>query len=179
MRYDVIFQGFSGPPSHHATEEAAVQAVFGVPSATARVLLDSAPCVVKEGVDERDARRFVNAFRYIGADCSVKPLEETPRIETDPDLREAVAAVMEPRPYSSGSYSAYDPWGKEGLAWQNATPVATQTLIDAPKNARALLADIDPSLAEPDDSQTQFASGGGFYPELAEDDAPAGEGSED
>lgn len=179
MRYDVIFQGFSGPPSHHATEEAAVQAVFGVPSATARALLESAPCVVKEGVDERDARRFLNAFRYIGADCSVKPLEETPLIETDPDLREAVAAVMEPRPQSSGSYSTYDPWGKEGLAWQSEAPVANQTLLDAPRNARALLADIDPNLAAPDDSQTQLASGGGFYPELPEGGAPEGEGSED
>lgn len=85
--YDVILMGFPGAPRVGGTPAAAIAGVFGIPLDVAARLVERAPSIVKQGVDELDARRYHNAFHYIGAECrfrEVAPLpEESLRLDVD------------------------------------------------------------------------------------------------
>ena len=93
--YDVILMGFPAAPRVGGTPAAAIAGVFGIPLETAARLVERAPSVVKRGVGELDARRYRNAFAYIGAECrfrEVAPVAED-SLRLDVDSKSFVRAV--------------------------------------------------------------------------------------
>jgi hypothetical protein len=76
MLYDVILVGFPDGARVGDSPAAALSDVFGIDFSTATRLLKNVPSVVKEGVPEPDARRYLAAFRYIGADARFRAHEE-------------------------------------------------------------------------------------------------------
>lgn len=78
MIYDVVFLGFLGQPATGESPARAIARAFGVPEERGADIARTVPCVVRYGVTEAVARKYHNAFTYIGARCEFRP--SNPRV---------------------------------------------------------------------------------------------------
>ncbi len=70
--YDVIFLGFLRSPTTGGTPAQAIAKVFEIPEDRALSIANTVPCVVRWGVTEAVARKYHNAFVYLGAECEFR-----------------------------------------------------------------------------------------------------------
>lgn len=79
--YDVILVGFPDGPNIADTPGKAIAQVFGIPEASAEQMAASAPTVVRTNVSEEVARKYFNAFAFIGATCEFRISQPEPEPE--------------------------------------------------------------------------------------------------
>lgn len=150
--YDVIFVGFPNSPRVGGSPANAIAEVFGIPPDAAERLVLRAPSIVKRAVSEKDAKRYHNAFRYIGAECAFRPVasEEPLRLDLasgDFDrLRPRVDTADPPSEFAPPDFPAQDTW-----AFEDTTPPSDPE-ADAPE-AELLRLDTEAD-AEPRDEGT-------------------------
>ncbi len=85
--YDVILVGFPTGPTVGDSAAAAIAEVFGVSADAAERMVARMPTVVKSGVPEAIARKYYNAFVYMGAQCNFRLSGDQPATaETSPGL---------------------------------------------------------------------------------------------
>lgn len=77
MLYDVILVGFPAGPRVGSSPAEAIAHVFGIPELQAAEMAESVPCIVRSGVPEAVARKYFNAFAYIGAMCEFRTARDT------------------------------------------------------------------------------------------------------
>lgn len=77
MLYDVILVGFPAGPRVGSSPAQAIAHVFGIPEPQAAEMAESVPCIVRSGVPEAVARKYFNAFAYIGAMCEFRTARDT------------------------------------------------------------------------------------------------------
>lgn len=111
--YDVILVGFPTGPRLGGSPVDAIMAVFGIPLEEAQKMVARMPVVVKSRVSEEVARKYFNAFTYIGAACEFRTAVELTEELTDarvlraPGIRRGeTPSSVEPRAASSsGRYT--------------------------------------------------------------------------